>query len=99
MGSTKRKIQVRIAGVELRLMTDEDEGGVRQLAEEVDGKIDAVRRQTGTADTSQLLALALLNLAKENQMRVETERGAAAAYVNETADWIDQLSARIEAVL
>ena len=95
----KRKVHVKVAGVELRLVTDEGESEVQQLARELDTKIETFRHQTGIADTSQLLALALLNLAKEMQMTVQTQQAAERQSAHAAADWIDRLSARIEAVL
>lgn len=63
--SNKRKVQVKIAGRDYAVRTDEDEVWLQHVARLVDDKMAQIRDRTGMVDSFDIAMLTCLNLARE----------------------------------
>jgi len=75
MAATKRRVDVQIMGLPLSVRTDRDDAWVHGLANQVNRRIEELRRAAPKASAQQLAVLVALNLAEE--LQVERERGTA----------------------
>lgn len=75
MAATKRRVDVQIMGLPLSVRTERDDAWVHGLANQVNRRIDELRRAAPKATAQQLAVLVALNLAEELQL--ERERGSA----------------------
>jgi cell division protein ZapA (FtsZ GTPase activity inhibitor) len=75
MAATKRRVDVQIMGLPLSVRTERDDAWVHGLANQVNRRIDELRRAAPKATAQQLAVLVALNLAEELQL--ERERGTA----------------------
>lgn len=73
--ATKRRVDVQIMGLPLSVRTERDDAWVHGLANQVNRRIEELRRAAPKATAQQLAVLVALNLAEE--LAVERERGAA----------------------
>jgi cell division protein ZapA len=70
----KNRISIRIAGQELRLAGDESEQYMRELASDVNVRVDQIQRQYPTLSTGNAVLLVCLNMADElNKLRSDYE--------------------------
>lgn len=72
--ATKSTVTVRIRGQDFRIVTDEDEESLQQVAGYLDETMRGVEKRTGTVDSLDVALLTSLNLARE----VVRVRGAEA---------------------
>jgi len=77
--SGKRKVEVKIAGKEYAVRTDEDEEWLQHVARLVDDKMAQIRDRTGMVDTFDIAMLTCLNLAREIHDYRESERASDVA--------------------
>jgi cell division protein ZapA (FtsZ GTPase activity inhibitor) len=74
----KRTVAVKIAGVELSIKSDAEEGYVRSLADLVDARVREVQRGRKGASTHSVALLAALQIAddlvRERERRAELRR-------------------------
>lgn len=75
MATTKRRVDVQIMGLPLSVRTERDDAWVHGLANQVNRRIEELRRAAPKATAQQLAVLVALNLAEE--LQVERERGVA----------------------
>ena len=61
----KNRVAVRVAGQEFKLAGDESEQYMRELANEVNSRIDKMQRQYPTLSTGNAVLLVCLNMADE----------------------------------
>ncbi len=61
----KNRVAIKIAGQEFRLSGDESEQYMRELANEVNSRIDKMQRQYPTLSTGNAVLLVCLNMADE----------------------------------
>lgn len=61
----KHKVQVKLAGRDYTVRTDEDEEWLQHVARLVDEKMAQIRDRTGMVDTFDIAMLTCLNLARE----------------------------------
>ena len=61
----KHKVQVKIAGKQYTVRTDEDEEWLQHVARLVDEKMGQIKDRTGMVDTFDIAMLTCLNLARE----------------------------------
>jgi len=78
----KRKVQVKIAGKDYAVRTEEDEEWLQHVARLVDDKMAQIKDRTGMVDTFDIAMLTCLNLARE----VHDFRESRAAQVTEVDD-------------
>ena len=86
----KRKVQVKIAGKDYAVRTEEDEEWLQHVARLVDDKMAQIKDRTGMVDTFDIAMLTCLNLAREVHDFRESRRAA----VTEVDD--DELKSLIE---
>jgi len=72
--SNKRKVQVKIAGKEYAVRTDEDEEWLQHVARLVDDKMAQIKDRTGMVDSFDIAMLTCLNLAREIHDYRESEQ-------------------------
>lgn len=73
--ATKRRVDVQIMGLPLSVRTERDDAWVHGLANQVNRRIEELRRAAPKATAQQLAVLVALNLAEE--LAVERERGSS----------------------
>lgn len=75
----KQKVQVKIAGKQYTVRTDEDEEWLQHVARLVDEKMAQIKDRTGMVDTFDIAMLTCLNLAREIHDYRESKSASTAA--------------------
>ncbi len=77
--TAKRSVPVRIRGKEFRVLSEDDETSLREVAGYVDATMAKLEERTGTVDSLEVALLTALNLARELMELRAGRRSQAAA--------------------
>jgi cell division protein ZapA (FtsZ GTPase activity inhibitor) len=94
-----RRVDVHVMGLPLSVRTDREDAWVQGIAQQVNQRVDELRRTARTASAQQLAVLVALNLAEE----LQTERQRSATRDRDAEDRLEALAsgalARVHAAL
>ncbi|MBX3251945.1 MAG: cell division protein ZapA [Myxococcales bacterium] len=94
-----RTVVLEIAGSKYRLTTDSDEGHLRELAEQVNARIESLGAKAVRSGTpAQLLAVVALGLAEELEEAKAQHEGLKRRAAEVVADAIGRIDGRLAAL-